>query len=126
MFQTQSRAWVRVGQLTSVLSELHPTSNLIPTPEMFPPGLQAGGGEEWSSRVPSPFELRTRLAQAAAQVCGWQCGQRSRHVPRARTKENMECFLDDTVSFRSRAFLWEGSEEGSWLSAGAGALPQHA
>lgn len=38
----------------------------------------------------------------------------------------MECFLDDTVSIQSHAFLWEGSEEGSWLSAGAGALPQHA
>lgn len=36
----------------------------------------------------------------------------------------MECFLDDTASLQSRAFLWEGGEEGSWLSAGAGALPQ--
>lgn len=50
---------------------------------------------------------------------------RSRHVPRARTKENMECFLDDTVSIQSHAFLREGSEEGSWLSAGVGALLQH-
>lgn len=51
---------------------------------------------------------------------------RSHHVPRARTKENMECFLDDTVSIQSHAFLWEGSEEGSRLSAGAGALGRHA
>lgn len=45
---------------------------------------------------------------------------RSCHVPRARTKENMECFLDDTVFIQSHAFLWEGSEEGSRLSAGLG------
>lgn len=38
----------------------------------------------------------------------------------------MECFLDDTFSIPSHAFLWEGSEEGSGLSAAAGALLRHA
>ncbi|ELW61355.1 hypothetical protein TREES_T100021535 [Tupaia chinensis] len=52
----------------------------------------------------------------------------SRRVPRAHTKENMKCFLDDTVSDRSPAFLWEGSEEGvaAVWGGGAGAPLQHA
>lgn len=47
-------------------------------------------------------------------------------LPRSQstTKENMECFLDDTVSNPSHAFLWEGCEEGLAVCR-SGALLRH-
>lgn len=55
----------------------------------------------------SPAEFRQLPKYADGRV-----DSRSRHVPRACTKENTECFLDDTVFVQSHAFLREGGEEG--------------
>ena len=85
-----------------------------------------------ASQGPILSGLRTELAPgspAFRQLPKYVDGSvdsRSCHVPRAHTKENMECFLDDIVSIQSHAFLWEGCEEGSRLAAGGGPLLRHA
>lgn len=70
--------------------------------------------------VPGSLAFRLLPKYADGSVDSRPC-----HVPRACTKENMGCFLDDSL-LHSQAFLWEGSEEGSRLSAGVGALLWHA
>lgn len=82
-------------------------------------GGVASQGPVLSGRRPRLAPGSPAFRQPPKYVEG-RVGSRSCHVPRARTKENTECFLDDTVSNPSHAFLWEGCEEGSRLSVEAG------
>lgn len=103
-----------------------------PSPRGIPTWSPGRCGVGVASQGPILSGLRTELAPgspAFRQLPKYVDGSvdsHSCHVPRAHTKENMECFLDDIVSIQSHAFLWEGCEEGSRLAAGAGPLLRHA
>lgn len=127
----RTQAWVGVIDLC-VLKGTPLPSPKIPAPELFPlglPGRREAGGSFLRARhlwTEDMAGLGSPAFQQLPKYVDSSVDSRSRHVPRARTKENVECFLDDTAFIQSHAFLWEGGEEGSWLSAGAGALLWHA
>lgn len=121
----RTRAWVGVIDLCVLKSTPLPSPK-IPTPELFPPGLpgrwEAGGSflgarHLWTEDMAG---LGSPAFQQLPKYVDSSVDSRSRHVPRARTKENMECFLDDTAFIQSHAFLWEGGEEGSCCLQGRG------
>lgn len=120
--------WAWVGDLCPQRTPL-PPPDPDASPGVFPPVLQRGGG--LASWGPVLLGRRPRLApgspafrQPPKYVYGC-VDSRSCHVPRACTKENTECFLDDTVSIPSHAFLREGYEEGVSAVCRSGALLRH-